>query len=85
MQWLPGAIFLQENAQPHTARVSQDSLYTLTTLPWPTRSPGLSPIEHNWDHLGVRVGHRMSLNKLEARLQQLRNKMSQDNIQKLYA
>ncbi|GFW22075.1 transposable element Tcb2 transposase [Trichonephila clavipes] len=52
MQRLPGAIFQQDNARPHTARVSQDCLRTVTTLPWPTRSPDLSPIEHIWDHLG---------------------------------
>ncbi|GFV96805.1 transposable element Tcb2 transposase [Trichonephila clavipes] len=52
MQRLPGAIFQQDNARPHTARVSQDCLRTVTTLPWPARSPYLSPIEHIWDHLG---------------------------------
>ncbi|GFW20304.1 RNase H domain-containing protein [Trichonephila clavipes] len=67
MQWLPGVIFQQDNARPHTARVSQDCLRTVTTLPWPARSPDLSPIEHIWDHLGRRVGHPMSLNELEAR------------------
>ncbi|GFX04004.1 transposable element Tcb2 transposase [Trichonephila clavipes] len=30
----PGAIFQQDNAQPHTARVSQDCLRTVTILPW---------------------------------------------------
>ncbi|GFX01096.1 transposable element Tcb2 transposase [Trichonephila clavipes] len=52
MQRLPGAIFQQDNARPHTARVSQDCLCTVSTLPWPARSPDLSPIEHIWDHLG---------------------------------
>ncbi|GFS87602.1 transposable element Tcb2 transposase [Trichonephila clavipes] len=33
MQRLPGAIFQQDNARPHTARVSQDCLHTVTTLP----------------------------------------------------
>ncbi|GFV17149.1 integrase catalytic domain-containing protein [Trichonephila clavipes] len=33
-QWLPGAIFQQDNAWPHTARVSQDCLRTVTTFPW---------------------------------------------------
>ncbi|GFX97076.1 transposable element Tcb2 transposase [Trichonephila clavipes] len=56
MQRLPGVIFQQDNAQPHTARVSQDSLCTLITLPWPARSKHLSPIEHIWDHLGRRLG-----------------------------
>ncbi|GFX67117.1 transposable element Tcb2 transposase [Trichonephila clavipes] len=51
MQRLPGAIFQQDNAQPHMARVSQDCLHTVTTLPWPARSPDLSPIEYIWDHL----------------------------------
>ncbi|GFW37513.1 transposable element Tcb2 transposase [Trichonephila clavipes] len=34
------------NIWPHTARVSQDCLHTVTTHPWPARSPDLSPIEH---------------------------------------
>ncbi|GFX72894.1 transposable element Tcb1 transposase [Trichonephila clavipes] len=53
-----------------TARVSQDYLRTVTTLPWLARSLDLSPIEHTWDHLGRRVWHPTSLNELEARLQQ---------------
>ncbi|GFU98893.1 transposable element Tcb1 transposase [Trichonephila clavipes] len=85
MQRLPGAIFQQANARPHAARVSQDCFRTMTTLPWPARSPDLSPIEHIWDHLGRRVGHPTSLNELEARLQQIWNQMSQDIIQNLYA
>ncbi|GFX07824.1 transposable element Tcb1 transposase [Trichonephila clavipes] len=59
-------------------------LRTVTTLPWPSRSPDLSPIEHIWDHLGRRVGHPPSFNELEARLQQIWNEMSQDIIQNLY-
>ncbi|GFX77289.1 transposable element Tcb2 transposase [Trichonephila clavipes] len=35
IQRLPGTIFQQDNAQPHTARVPQDRLRTVTTLPWP--------------------------------------------------
>ncbi|GFX20716.1 transposable element Tcb1 transposase [Trichonephila clavipes] len=85
MQRLPGAIFQQDNARPHTARLSQDCLHTVTTLHWPARSPDLSPIEHIWDHLGRRVGHPTSLNELEERLQQIWNEMSQDIIQNLYA
>ncbi|GFX49044.1 transposable element Tcb2 transposase [Trichonephila clavipes] len=80
MQRLPGAIFQQDNAWPHTARVSQDCLCTVTTLPWPAPSPDLSPIEHIWDHLGRRFGHPTSLDELEARLQQIWNEMSQDII-----
>ncbi|GFU05505.1 transposable element Tcb2 transposase [Trichonephila clavipes] len=60
MQRLSGAIFQQDNARPHTARVSQDCLRTVTTLPWSDHSPNLSPIEYIWDHLGRRVGHPTS-------------------------
>ncbi|GFW77298.1 transposable element Tcb2 transposase [Trichonephila clavipes] len=80
IQLLPGALFQQDNARPHTAMVSQNCLRTVTTLHWPVRSPGLTPIEHIWDHLGRQVGHPTSLNELEARLQQIWNEMSQDII-----
>ncbi|GFW06724.1 DDE_3 domain-containing protein [Trichonephila clavipes] len=43
---LPGAIFQQGNARPHTARVTQDFLRHFQTLPWLVRSPNLSPVEH---------------------------------------
>ncbi|GFT75132.1 transposable element Tcb2 transposase [Trichonephila clavipes] len=43
---LPGAIFQQDNARPHTARVAQDSLRHFQTIPWQARSPDLSPVEH---------------------------------------
>ncbi|GFX88609.1 transposable element Tcb1 transposase [Trichonephila clavipes] len=85
MQRLPGAIFRQDNALPHTARVSQDCLLTVTPLPCSGRSPDLSTIKHIWDRLGWRVRHPTSLNELEARLQQIWNEMSQDIIQNLYA
>ncbi|GFX11890.1 transposable element Tc1 transposase [Trichonephila clavipes] len=43
---LPGAIFQQDNARLHTARVAQDFLRHFQTLPWPARSQDLSPVEH---------------------------------------
>ncbi|GFW89205.1 transposable element Tcb2 transposase [Trichonephila clavipes] len=52
MQRLPGAIFIQDIARPHTARVSHDCLRTVTTLSCPARFPDLSTIEHIWDYLG---------------------------------
>ncbi|GFV73443.1 transposable element Tcb2 transposase [Trichonephila clavipes] len=73
-------IFQQDIARPHTARVSQDYLRTVTTLPGPAQSPDLYLIEHIWDNLGRRVGHPTSLNELEAGLQQIWNEMSQDII-----
>ncbi|GFU93661.1 DDE_3 domain-containing protein [Trichonephila clavipes] len=41
---LPGAILQQDNARLHTARVNQDFLRHFHTLPWPVRSPDLSPV-----------------------------------------
>ncbi|GFS60420.1 transposable element Tcb2 transposase [Trichonephila clavipes] len=69
MQRLPGAIFQQDNAPSPTARVSQDCLHTVTTIPWPAQSPYWSPIKHIWYYLKRRVGHPTSLNELEEWLQ----------------
>ncbi|GFX99878.1 transposable element Tcb2 transposase [Trichonephila clavipes] len=85
MQRLPGAIFQQDNAPPHMAKVSQDCPRTVTTLLWPARSPDLFPIKHIWDHLGWQVGHPTSLNELEVRLQQIWDEMSQGIIRNLYS
>ncbi|GFU84560.1 transposable element Tcb2 transposase [Trichonephila clavipes] len=57
MQRLPGVIFQQDNARPHTARTSQDCLRIVITPPWPARSPYFSPIERIWDHLGRDEAH----------------------------
>ncbi|GFY27498.1 transposable element Tcb2 transposase [Trichonephila clavipes] len=40
---LPGAIFQQDNARPHTARVAQNFRRHFQTLPWPARSPDFVP------------------------------------------
>ncbi|KFM68158.1 Transposable element Tcb1 transposase, partial [Stegodyphus mimosarum] len=45
----PGTIFQQDNARPYTGRRSLACLRTVNTLPWPARSPDVSPIEHVWD------------------------------------
>ncbi|GFS87624.1 transposable element Tcb2 transposase [Trichonephila clavipes] len=46
LKGLPGTIFQQDNARPHTAKVAQDFLRHFQTLPWLARSPELSPVEH---------------------------------------
>ena len=52
--------FQQDNARPHTARLSRDFLMNqnIDKLPWPARSPDLAPIEHVWDILGRNVRSR---------------------------
>ncbi|GFY13404.1 transposable element Tcb2 transposase [Trichonephila clavipes] len=76
-QWLPGVIFQQDNSQPHIEKVSQDCLRTVTTLPWPARSPDLSSIEHISNYSGRRVEHPTPLSKLETfGLQTVESKIS---------
>ncbi|GFW82671.1 transposable element Tcb2 transposase [Trichonephila clavipes] len=77
---LPGAIFQQDNARPHTERVAQDFLRHFQTLPWPVRSPDLSPVEHVWDQLKRRIPSCHSVHDLELAVQDLWAHLPQDNI-----
>ncbi|GFT15771.1 transposable element Tc1 transposase [Trichonephila clavipes] len=62
---LPGTIFQQDNARPHTARVAQDFLRHFQTLPWPTCSPDLPPVVHVWDQLKRQMPSCHSVHDLE--------------------
>ncbi|UYV77407.1 hypothetical protein LAZ67_15000907, partial [Cordylochernes scorpioides] len=55
LQGVSNALYQQENARPHTARISQQALQDVQMLPWPPYSPDLSPIEHVWDIIGRRL------------------------------
>ncbi|UYV81368.1 hypothetical protein LAZ67_20000963, partial [Cordylochernes scorpioides] len=55
LQGVPNALYQQDNARPHTARISQQALKDVQMLPWPPYSPELSPIEHVWDIIGRRL------------------------------
>ncbi|GFV23286.1 transposable element Tc1 transposase [Trichonephila clavipes] len=65
---LPGAIFQQDNARPHTARVAQDFLRHFQTLPWST---DLSPVAHVWDQLKWQMPSCHSVHDLELAVQDL--------------
>ena len=50
-------VFQQDNARPHIVRLSVNFLQTnnVNTLPRPSRSPDLAPIEHVSDMLNRRI------------------------------
>ena len=53
----PNALFQDDNARPHRARVVNDYLQRqqVVRLDWPACSPDFNPIEHLWDVLGRRL------------------------------
>ncbi|UYV73494.1 hypothetical protein LAZ67_10003725 [Cordylochernes scorpioides] len=55
LQGVPNALYQQDNARPHTARISQQALQDIQMLPWPPYSPDLSLIERVWDIIGRRL------------------------------
>ncbi|GFV31163.1 DDE_3 domain-containing protein [Trichonephila clavipes] len=82
---LRGAIFQQDNARPHTARVAQDFLRHFQTLPWLIRSPDLSPVEHVWDQLKRQIPSCHSVHDLELAVEDFWAHLPQDNIRCLYS
>ncbi|UYV63778.1 Transposase [Cordylochernes scorpioides] len=70
LQGVPNALYQQDNARPHTARISQQALQDVQMLPWPPYSPDLSPIEHVWDIIGRRL-HALPQPRSEDELRQM--------------
>ncbi|GFX43009.1 transposable element Tcb2 transposase [Trichonephila clavipes] len=57
-----------------------DDILRPHTLPWPVRSPDLSPVEHVWDQLKRRMTSCHSVHDLELAVQDLWAHLPQDNI-----
>ncbi|GFV06087.1 transposable element Tcb1 transposase [Trichonephila clavipes] len=56
LQGLATAVFQQDNARPHVTRINQRLVnHQIELLPWPTRSPDLSPIENMWSMVAQRL------------------------------
>ena len=79
----PGLIFQQHNARPHIARVVQDILCKVQSLPWPVRSPNLSPREHLRDQLKSQLPLCHTARDLEIPFQDLWAYLPQNNIRAL--
>ncbi|GFY16638.1 transposable element Tc1 transposase [Trichonephila clavipes] len=78
-----GAIYQQDNARPHTARLSQQCLQGYDVIPWPARSPDLSPIEHVCDALGRQLQPSRDTGELTAQMQRLWQDLPQGVISDL--
>ncbi|GFV55508.1 transposable element Tc3 transposase [Trichonephila clavipes] len=57
LQGFATAIFQQDNARPHVARVVQRFFvnHQIELLPWPARCPDLLPIENMWSMIAQRL------------------------------
>ncbi|KAJ3655729.1 hypothetical protein Zmor_014849 [Zophobas morio] len=89
LRGLDRPLFQQDNARPHTARVTTEYLqqHNVEVLPWSARSPDLSPIEHVWNIMSTRLGNLQhsanNLNDLCTRLQKPSDEIAQDTINHL--
>ena len=86
-----GTIFQQDNAKPHTARITVEHLNdnNIQPLSWPAKSADLNPIEHIWDALDRSIGNRAvqpkNLADLRNALVEEWNNFPQYKIRKLIA
>ncbi|GBM36105.1 hypothetical protein AVEN_179101-1 [Araneus ventricosus] len=88
MNSIQRGVFQQDNARPDTTVVTQHALQSVDILPWPARSPDLSPIEHVWDIIGRQLQRHpqpaLSIPVLRDQVQQAWNSIPQTDIRNLY-
>lgn len=90
LQGLPTAIFQQDNARPHVARIVQGFFVNrqIELLPWPARSPDLSPIENMWSMVAERLTQITSQaatpDQLWQRVEAAWSAVPQEHIQTLF-
>ncbi|GFS76491.1 transposable element Tcb1 transposase [Trichonephila clavipes] len=90
LQALATAIFQQNNARPHVARIVQRFFvnHQIELLPWPARSPNLSPIENMWSMVAQRLTHMTppaaTPDQLWQRIEAAWSAVPQENIQSLF-
>ena len=82
------SVYMDDNARSHRSRAVTAYLLSeaVTSVPWPTMSPHLNPIEHTriWDMLGRRILAReppvQNIRQLEAALHREWQQLSQQDI-----
>ncbi|GBM10967.1 hypothetical protein AVEN_171446-1 [Araneus ventricosus] len=88
MNSIQGDVFQQDNARPHTALVTQHDQQSVDILPWSSRSPDLSPIEHVLDIIGRQLQRHpqpaLTAPVLTDKMQQAWNTIPKTDIRHLY-
>ncbi|GFX23630.1 transposable element Tcb1 transposase [Trichonephila clavipes] len=90
LQGLATAIFQQDNARPHVARIVQRLFvnHQIELLPWSSRSPDLSPIENMWFMVAQRLTQIIppaaTPDQLLQRVQAAWSTVPQEHIQSLF-
>ncbi|GFX78110.1 transposable element Tcb1 transposase [Trichonephila clavipes] len=89
LQGLAKAIFQQDNARPHVARIIQRFFvnHPIELLPWPTRSPELSPIENMWSMVAqqlIQITPPATSDQLWQRVGAAWSALPQERIQSLF-
>ncbi|GFU91723.1 transposable element Tcb1 transposase [Trichonephila clavipes] len=87
---LATAIFQQDNARPHVAHIVQRFFvnHQIELLPWPARSPDLSPIESMWSMDAQRLTQikppAATSDQLWQRVEAAWSDVPQEHIQRLF-